>query len=122
MFEPSWGMYFIKFLLTFPFLHSGIGCIVDFKGTTRLIASKKIPFPSLVLIAVISLKIGGSIALILGYSTALVCLALAAFTALATILYHDFWNKEGFERKTAIFWTTTNIGLIGGLFLLAFIS
>ncbi len=45
--------------------------------------------------------------------------AMIAFTILANVLYHDFWNKKGewAERNRALYTFCNNIAVMGGLLL-----
>jgi len=46
-------------------------------------------------------------------------LGLAAFTLLASWMLLDFWNKEGMPRHGAINAWMSNIGVVGGLLIIA---
>jgi Predicted membrane protein len=57
------------------------------------------------------------LALIFGFSPAWAALGLVLFTIVASIMFLDFWNKEGEARAGALSSWKTNLALIGGLLL-----
>jgi putative oxidoreductase len=59
------------------------------------------------------------IALILGFWPRWAALGLVLFTIVASIMFLDFWNKEGEARAGAIGTWKTNFALIGGLSIAA---
>lgn len=106
-------------LIAALFLPAGIGKIAGFAGVTGLIASKGLPLSSLVAAATIALEIGASLALLAGFGTRLAALALAAFTVVAAVVFHDFWAApaaQAMAQQQAFF---KNVGIVGGLVILA---
>jgi putative oxidoreductase len=59
------------------------------------------------------------IALILGFWPGWAALGLVLFTIVASLMFVDFWNKEGEARAGAIGTCKTNCALIGGLLIAA---
>ena len=93
------------------FLIAGIGKIGGFDGTQGYMESQGVP--GLLLPLVIVLEVGGGLALIVGWKTRWVALALAAFCVLAALLFHfDFGN----QLQQILF--LKNIAIAGGLLVL----
>ena len=67
----------------------------------------------------VALHLLGSLALIGGIYVVEAALALAAFTALATVQVHCFWRMEGRMRLERSRIAMANLAVIGGLILLA---
>ncbi len=111
-----------RIFLALPFIHSGISVILDKKPTVGLMQSRNLPFIPVLLPIALLLKLGASLALVFNIFPALAAGSLAAFTIVATIIFHNFWSFEGQEREVEIYWFTTNTGLIGGLILLMAVS
>ena len=107
-------MFLGDLLLALLFVVSGLKGFMNLKGFSGLIASKSIPFPGLVAIAVLSLKVlgGFSIAMNDEYSL-LYTKGLLVFMALATILYHNV-----FVDPSQLNHALKNIAVIGGLLYL----
>ncbi len=55
--------------------------------------------------------------LALGWKARWAALALAGFTLLASILFHDFWNKAGPELMTNQLFFFKNVAAIGGMLM-----
>jgi len=60
-----------------------------------------------------------AIALIVGFWPAWAALGLVLFTIVASVIFVDFWNKEGDARAGAVGTWKTNFALIGGLLVAA---
>lgn len=107
-----------RVLLVFLFIYSGFNKIFGFAGTEAEIASKDVPLPVIATtIAIIVECIGGAM-IAFGWKARWAAIAVAAFTLVATILFHNFWamtdaaaiaaNKLHFLK---------NVAVIGGLLL-----
>lgn len=101
-----------RVLLAQVFLLAGINKIIGYAGTQAYMASAGLPGSLLPL--VILLEVGGAIALIVGYRTRLMALALAAFSVVSALVFHlDLGNSA------QVIALTKNLALAGGLLALA---
>ena len=108
-----------RILIVALFLPAGLGKIANFAGIAGMIAGKGLPLPALVAAAVIALEILASVAVLVGLRTRWAAGALALFTVVAGVLFHDFWSgpaAQAMAQQQAFF---KNIGIAGGLLLLA---
>jgi putative oxidoreductase len=91
-------------LIAAIFLISGIGKIAGYSGTFAYMESMGVP--GALLLPTIVLEIAGALAIIAGWQTKLVALALAGFTLLAGILFHgnlaDPMQQIQFLKNVAI--------------------
>ncbi|TWO72910.1 DoxX family protein [Caenimonas sedimenti] len=101
------------------FLPAGIGKLANLAGVTALIASKGLPFADAVAVATAGFEILASLAVLAGWKTRWAALALAAFTVLAGLLFHDFWAAAAAQRMAQQQAFFKNLGIAGGLLLLA---
>ena len=60
---------------------------------------------------------GGGIALILGWKARIVALALAAFTLVATLVFHRFWEMQPDAVMANTLFFYKNVGVIGGMLM-----
>lgn len=101
------------------FLPSGLGKLMSLGPTAGFIASKGLPAAPLLAGLSGALEVAAALALLLGWRTRWAALALAAFTLVAAVVFHDFWAAEGpqalFQRLSFF----KNVGIAGGLLLLA---
>ncbi len=108
-----------RLLLALLFLPAGISKIAGFAGTAGYIASKGLPAPELGVVIAIVMEVGGSLALIAGLKTRIAALALAAFTLVATFVFHNFWGVAADQAMVQQLMFYKNIAVVGGLLVLA---
>jgi putative oxidoreductase len=81
-----------RVLLAFMFILSGVGKITGYDGTAAYMASKGMPMVGVLLPLTILTEVGGGILLAIGFKARWVALALAGFSILAALIFHDFWT------------------------------
>jgi putative oxidoreductase len=101
------------------FLPAGLNKLMGVEGTTGYFASLGLPAVTILVWVVIAIEVLGGAALILGYRTRLVAIALAVFTLLASIAGHAFWAAPADAAFIAQLLFFKNIAVIGGLLVLA---
>jgi len=101
------------------FLPAGINKLMGMEGATGYFASLGLPAVAILVWVVIAIEVLGGVALILGYRTRLVAIALAVFTLLASIAGHAFWAAPVDAAFIAQLLFFKNIAVIGGLLVLA---
>ena len=101
-----------RILLALIFLMAGLNKIGGYAGTQAYMESAGVPGALLPL--VILLEVGGALALIVGWQTRLAAWALAGFTLLAGLLFH---NDFGNQMQLIMF--MKNLAITGGLLILA---
>ena len=106
-----------RILLAVMFIISGFGKITGFDGTVGYIASKGLPLPQLVAIGTILVELGGGIMLAVGYKARWAALALAIFTLLAGIIFHNFWAAEAAQKMAQQINFMKNIAITGGMLM-----
>ena len=93
------------------FLLSGIGKLGAYSGTAAYMASVGVPGGLLPI--VISLELGGAIALIVGWQTRVVAFLLAGFAVVSALIFHTHFADQ---IQMIMFWK--NVSIAGGLLLL----
>ena len=101
-----------RVLLAHIFLLAGISKITAYAGTQGYMES--VGVPGMLLPLVILLEAGGGLALILGWQTRWTSYALAGFSVVAAIIFH---NNMGDQMQMIMF--MKNFAIAGGLLLLA---
>ena len=100
-----------RVLIAVIFVKSGFEKIGGYAGTQAYMDAAGVP--GALLPAVIALEVLGGLALVVGFRTRILAVALAAFTALAALLFHrapDQMQQRMFFKNQAI---------VGGLLVLA---
>lgn len=99
-------------LIAAIFLISGVGKIAGYSGTAAYMESMGVP--GALLLPTIVLEIGGALAIIAGWWTKPVALALAAFSLVAGILFHG-----NFADPMQQIMLLKNVAIAGGFLFLA---
>ena len=81
-----------RILMSQIFIISGIGKITGYAGTQAYMA--KMGVPGALLPLVIITEVGGGLALLVGFQTKWVALALAGFTVLSALIFHLNFNDQ----------------------------
>lgn len=104
------------------FLYAGVMKIVGFAGTVGWIAFVGYPYPEVLAVAAIVLEIVGGVALLANRYVEPASYALAAFTVLAGVMFHQFWSAapEMAANETNHF--LKNIVIAAGLLLVGQVS
>ena len=109
-----------RIFIAVMFVMSGIEKFLGIDQTAQMIASKNLPMPMVAAFATAALELGGGVLIVLGWQTRMAALALAAFTAVATYFFHDFWNMPpGAEHTNNMIHAMKNLSVIGGFLMLA---
>lgn len=110
-----YGSLLGRILIALIFILSGFSKIAGFDGTVGYIASQGLPAPQLLAIAAIIMEIGGGLMLVLGWRARWGAAALFVFTALAALLFHNFWSAPADQAQIQMIMFMKNISIMGGL-------
>ena len=102
------------------FIGAGLAKFGDIAGTAGYMQAHGMPLAELLVWPAALLELAGGALLLLGWQTRWVALALAAFTALATPIFHGYWRETNpmmAYQQSLHFWKNT--ALIGGLLFAA---
>ncbi|GBG15750.1 putative oxidoreductase [Novimethylophilus kurashikiensis] len=104
-----------RILIALIFVWSGFGKIVGFEATVGYIASKGLPLPQLGTIAAILVELGGGLMLIFGFKARCAAAAMFVFTAMAALIFHDFWAVPPEQALNQMIHFMKNVSMMGGL-------
>ena len=108
-----------RIALAAVFLPSGFGKLMASGATAGFIASKGLPLPQLLALGSGLVEVVCAAALLIGWRTRWAALALAGFTLLAAVLFHDFWAAQASQAMFQRLSFFKNLGIAGGLLVLA---
>ena len=108
-----------RILLGLLFILAGLGKIGDFNGTVGYVASGGLPMPAAVTVLTIAVELGGGLLLVFGLFTRWAALALAVFSVLSAIVFHNFWASPEAERMMQSTQFLKNLSIAGGMLVLA---
>jgi putative oxidoreductase len=107
-----------RLLLALMFVLAGASKFGNLGGTAGYIASKGLPLPMLLAFGTAALEVLGGLAIVLGFHARIAAGALAAFTLLATLLFHNFWAMPVDQQAVQQLMFMKNLSVAGGLLLL----
>ena len=108
-----------RILLALMFVLAGFSKIAGFAGTVGYMQSRGMPAAEALAVLTILLEVGGGLALMFGWQTRWAALALAAFTLLASLIFHNFWAVPEAQQMTQNLMFMKNISIVGGMLVLA---
>ena len=110
-----------RILLALMFVLAGFGKLTGLEGTAGYIASKGLPAPMLLAIAAGVVELVAGVLLIIGWQARWAALALAVFTVVASVIFHNYLAMPAEQQMMQQLMFMKNIGVVGGLlFVFAF--
>lgn len=103
-----------RVLMAAIFILAGINKATDPGGTIGYIASVGLPLPQVSYAGAVAVELLGGLALLVGFRTRIVALALAAFTLVTAFVFH---NQIGDQTQFVMFFK--NLAMAGGLLYVA---
>ena len=103
-----------RVLLAAIFLISGLGKLADPAGTQADIAAAGLPAPLLAYLAAVAVEVGGGVLLVVGYHTRVVAIAIAGFSLVAALAFHN-----NFADMNQMIHFLKNVAMAGGLLQVA---
>jgi putative oxidoreductase len=108
-----------RLLVVSPFLIAGPGKIMAPMATAAFIASGGLPESPALAIATGVFEVLAGLALLVGYKARWAALALAAFTLLASLLFHKYWAAPVEQQFVQQLLFSKNIAIVGALLFIA---
>ncbi len=111
-FLNEWGTLIARVALSALFIIGGAGMAMNFSGTAGFLGSLT-PVPGVVMAALaILFKLGGGLALLVGWKAREAAWALIAFTLVTILLAHMNWSDQN-QMTQAL----KNLAIVGGLLM-----
>ncbi len=107
-----------RLLLALMFVLAGLSKFAGLEGTAGYIASKGLPLPMVLAVATAALELLGGLALIVGFQARWAALALAGFTLVASVIFHNFWAMPADQAFMQQLMFMKNLSVAGGLLLI----
>jgi putative oxidoreductase len=107
-----------RILVAVTFVVSGYGKIAGYAATAGVMAGKGLPLVDALLPLTILVEMGAGLAIVIGWKTRWAAPALVAFTAVATLVFHNFWSAAPDQAMMQQISFMKNLSIIGGLLLL----
>jgi putative oxidoreductase len=114
--EPTdWVSLAGRLALAALFLWSGYGKLVAIDGNVAYMQAFGLPAAGLLIWGVLVVELVGGAMLATGWNVRWAAVVLAAFTLVATVLFHAYWNAPADQAMNQQIHFMKNIAIIGGL-------
>jgi putative oxidoreductase len=107
-----------RVLLALMFVLAGFGKLAGLEGTAGYIASKGLPMPMVLAVATGVLELVAGAMIIVGWQARWAALALAAFTVVASVIFHNYWAMPAEQQMMQQLMFMKNLAITGGLLAL----
>ena len=114
---PAPVVVIARVLLAAMFILAGFNKFGALAGTAGYIASKGLPMPSVLAFGTAALEVVAGLALAIGFQARWAALALALFTVLASVLFHNFWAMPAEQQMVQQLMFMKNLAVTGGLLM-----
>lgn len=101
------------------FVFAGMRHLFIIPMISQAIAQRGVPAPRLVLVSGTAFQIAAGLLLIFGILVPIAALGLVLFTISASVMLLNFWSMEGAAREGALNGWLSNLGVMGGLVIVA---
>lgn len=108
-----------RLLLASLFIPAGVSKIIQFGSSVDFVRTSGVPFAEVATGLAAGLEILAGLALVIGFQIRIAAFALAAFTLLASVLFHAYWTAAPEQYFVTQLLFYKNIAVIGGLLSLA---
>jgi putative oxidoreductase len=107
-----------RLLLASLFLMAGPGKLMTPEATAGYMASGGLPGSAMLAMAVGLLEVLGGLALLFGFKVRWAAFALAAFTLLASFMFHNYWSAPAEQQFMQQLLFSKNMAVVGALLFL----
>lgn len=107
-----------RWLIALFFIASGTAKVFAFHPSAAIMTTDGVPFPQFFLVLILLLEIGGGLALLFGFATRPVSVALILFLILASIVFHARFIGDPVSGPDQFVHLIKNIAIIGGLLMI----
>ncbi len=104
-----------RFLITFIFLRSAYGKMIEFTAVAGMMAKKGMPFSEVFLVGAIAFEIVGGLMILFGWHARIGALLLAIFLVPATLIFHNFWAVDPAQLTNQLNHFMKNLSILGAL-------
>lgn len=115
--SETWGVLLGRICLATIFLQSGYDKVFNFGRTVKLMLSKGMPIPEILLVTSIVILLAGGLMLLVGWKARWAALALIVFMIPATLVFHNFWAYPEAQFVNQFHHFFKNLAIIGALFM-----
>lgn len=108
-----------RILIALMFVLSGIDKLTNIQATAGYLPSGGLPASSFLVVLTGLFEVLTGLAIATGFLARWAALAVAAFTLVASVLFHAYWSAPADQQMVTQLLFMKNIAIVGGLLVLA---
>jgi len=109
-----------RLLISYIYLTSGIAKLTDWSGNISYMSRHHLPMVPVLLAVAALIELLGSICLVTGYQARWAALVMFGYTAILTVMLHNYWSYTGDAAGMQETHFRKNVAIMGGLLMLVF--
>lgn len=109
-----------RLLISYIYLTSGYAKIVDWSGNIAYMSHHHLPMVPFLLATAAFIEIASSICLVTGYQARWAALVMFGYTAIMTVLLHNYWAYAADAAGVQETHFRKNLAIMGGLLMVTF--
>lgn len=112
------GLLIARVMMSLVFLLSGVDKALHWSAGVAEINTGGLPHAPWMLAATLMTQLLGGLSVAFGVRVRFGALALAGFTVVATVLFHDFWNATGEAWQHQFTTFMEHVAIVGGFLVI----
>jgi putative oxidoreductase len=109
-----------RLLLTYIFLTSGIAKVIGWGNNVAYMNTRHLPMVPILLGVAVVIELAGSTCIVIGYHARVAAFVMFLYTAVLTVLFHNFWAATGQLAGIQETHFRKNLATMGGLLMVAY--
>lgn len=106
-----------RLCITYIYATSGYAKVIDWRGNVQYMTAHHVPIVPVLLGLATIIEVVGSVCLVTGYQARWAAFVMFGYTAILTILLHNYWAYPGMAGATQETHFRKNLGIMGGLLM-----
>ncbi len=111
----DWAALIGRIALALMFVWSGYGKLADISSTVSYMSAYHMPFANVRVWPAALLELIGGLMLITGWQARFAALALAGFSIVSAVIFHNFWAVPADQAMNQAIHFMKNVTIMGGL-------
>jgi putative oxidoreductase len=109
-----------RLLMSYVYLTSGLGKLVDWRGNAAYMDHHHLPMIPVLLATAAFVELAGSLCLVSGYQARWAAFVMFGYTAVLTLLLHNYWAYIGDLAGVQETHFRKNLAIMGGLLMVSY--
>ena len=109
-----------RLMITYIFATSGIAKVFSWSSNVQYMGTRHLPMIPVLLAIAMVIELAGSVCLITGYQVRIAAFVMFLYTAVLTVLFHNYWSASAAMAGIQETHFRKNLAIMSGLLMLAY--